>query len=88
MKDYFDFTTVTMKFKFLTGSIDTAREHMKMLYELGSTPPFSWREFADASRALMVYSDGALGAKDSLNMLGDAAVAVGVPIETMAKYVG
>jgi len=84
----FAFERMTVQFKTLTGDMDTAREHMKMLQELGDTPPFSMEQFAAASRALMVMTDGALGFRKSLELVGDAAAATGQPIEGLAHEVG
>lgn len=79
---------MTLQFKTLIGNIDDARVHMQMLQELGDTPPFSLEEFAKASRELMKFSDGALGFKDSLELVGDAAAALGQPVEGLANLVG
>lgn len=79
---------MTLQFKTLIGNIDDARVHMQMLQELGDTPPFSLEEFAGASRELMKFSDGALGFKDSLELVGDAAAALGQPVEGLANLVG
>lgn len=79
---------MTLQFKTLIGNIDDARVHMQMLQELGDTPPFSLEEFASASRELMKFSDGALGFKDSLELVGDAAAALGQPVEGLANLVG
>lgn len=88
IKNAFDMARLESNFKFLIGSTDEARRHMEMLYELGRTPPFSTKEFASASKTMMLLTNNVLGGKDSLVMLGDAADAVGVPIETMAESVG
>lgn len=80
--------TMTTQFKTLVGGIDEAREHMADLKALGDTPPFNLSQFAAASRALMVMTDGALGYKKSLELIGDAAAATGRPIEEMGQAVG
>lgn len=84
----FHFETQTQQFKTLIGNIDEAKAHMADLKALGDTPPFSLDEFAKASRSLMVMTDGALGYKKSLEMIGDAAAATGHPIEEMGQAVG
>ena len=84
----FKFETQTTQFKNLIGSIDAAKEHMADLKALGDTPPFSLDEFAKASKELLVMSDGVLGYKQSLEMLGDAAAATGRPIDEMSHAVG
>ena len=88
LKSAFHFETQTTQFKTLIGNIDDARAHMADLKELGDTPPFSLDEFAKASRSLMVMTQGALGYKDSLQLIGDAAAATGQPIEEMGQVVG
>ncbi len=84
----FAFERMTAQFKTLIGNMDEARAHMRMLQELGDTPPFSMEQFAAASRALMVMTDGALGFRKSLELIGDAAAATGQPIESLAHEVG
>ena len=82
-----DAETMTVQFKTLMGSMDDAKQHMEMLKELGATPPFSMEEFAAASRQMMVMSDGALGMRGSLELVGDAAAATGKPIEEVGNAV-
>ena len=84
----FAFERMTAQFKTLIGNMDEARAHMRMLQELGDTPPFNMEQFAAASRALMVMTDGALGFRKSLELIGDAAAATGQPIESLAHEVG
>ena len=84
----FKFETQTIQFKTLIGSIDKARAHMADLKALGDTPPFNLDQFAAASRQLMVMTDGVLGYKKSLQLIGDAAAATGKPIEEMGHAVG
>lgn len=88
LRSAFHFETQTTQFKTLIGNIDDARAHMADLKELGDTPPFSLDEFAKASRSLIVMTNGALGYKDSLQLIGDAAAATGQPIEEMGQVVG
>lgn len=88
MSKAFEFEKMTVQFKTLIGSMDEARDHMRMLQEMGNTPPFSLEEFAAASRQLMVMSDGALGFKKSLELVGDAAAATGQPIQNLAHEIG
>ena len=84
----FDMARLENNFRFLIGSADEARRHMQSLYELGRTPPFGTKEFASASKSLMILTNNVLGGKESLQMLGDVADGVGVPIETMAENIG
>lgn len=84
----FKFETQTTQFKTLIGNIDEAKAHMADLKALGETPPFSLDQFVAASRSLMVMTDGALGYKKSLEMIGDAAAATGKPVEEMGQAVG
>ena len=88
MQKSFAFETMTIQFKTLIGSMDEARDHMAMLQKMGDTPPFSLEEFAAASRSMMVMTDGVLGFKDSLELVGDAAAATGQPIQNLAHEIG
>ena len=88
MRKTFAFEKMTVQFKTLIGNMDEARAHMRMLQELGNTPPFSLEEFADASRQLMIMTEGALGYRKSLELIGDAAAATGQPIQNLAHEVG
>lgn len=88
MRKTFAFEKMTVQFKTLIGNMDEARAHMRMLQELGNTPPFSLEEFAAASRQLMVMTEGALGYKKSLELIGDAAAATGQPIQNLAHEIG
>ncbi len=88
MQKTFALEKMTVQFKTLVGSMDEARAHMQMLQELGNTPPFSLEEFAAASRSMMVMTEGVLGFKKSLELVGDAAAATGQPIQNLAHEVG
>ena len=87
MDSSFKYETMTSNFRFLLRDVDTARSHMAELKKLGDSPPFSLDEFARASKQMLVMSDGVLGFSNSLKMVGDAAAATGVPIETMGHAV-
>ena len=88
MSKSFAFETQTTQFKTLIGSIDEAKAHMSDLKELGDTPPFSLDEFARASRQMLVMTDGALGFKDAMKLVGDAAAATGNDLESISHSVG
>lgn len=83
-----NFETTSKQFERLTGSVEDAKKHMEDLKEMGKTPPFSLEEFSKASRSLMVYTNGTLGYKKSLEMIGDVAAGIGQPIENVADTVG
>lgn len=88
MRKAFAFESMTVQFKTLIGSMDEARAHMQMLQDLGNTPPFSLEEFAEASRSMLVMTEGVLGFKKSLELVGDAAAATGRPVQELAHEVG
>lgn len=88
MTSAFHFETLTTQFKTLIGNIDEAKRHMADLKALGDTPPFSLDAFAEASRELLVMTNGALGYKASLELIGDAAAATGRPLEQVSHQVG
>lgn len=83
----FAFEKLTYSFKTLIGDMDKAKQHMQMLQDMGDTPPFSLEEFAAASQAMMRYTDGVLGYKQSLEMVGDVAAKTGQPVEQVGQAV-
>lgn len=88
LKRGFHLETTTRRFKVLLGSIDAARQHMEDVREIGRTSPFDVDALANASRQMLIMSDGAIGFKSQLKMVAEAAVATGQPIETLAHEVG
>ena len=87
LEESFKFEKMTAEFSRLVGGMDKARTHMKMLDEVSEATPFGDERFAAASREMLVMSDGALGYRDSLVLVGDAAAATGKPIEQLAHAV-
>jgi len=83
-----EFERMTVTFKSLTGSMELAKAHMKDLQDLGRTPPFSLETFAAASQMMMKMTDGMLGYKKSLEMVGDIAAATGNDISQVGRSVG
>jgi len=83
-----EFERLTTQFKSLTGSIETAKAHMKDLQDLGRTPPFSLEEFAAASKAMMKMTGGMAGFKKEMEIVGDMAAATGNGIATVGHAFG
>lgn len=88
LKEAFKFETLTVQFSVLMGSMEKARERMRELSDFAASTPFQLEEVVVASRQLHVFSNGALGAKESLRMVGDAAAAVGQNIQEVSFWVG
>lgn len=84
----FRFETLTVQFAVLMGSMTKARDRMKELAHFAANTPFQMEEVVVASRQLHVFSDGALGATNSLRLVGDAAAAVGQKIQDVSFWVG
>lgn len=84
----FDRETLETRFEVLLGSAEKAAAHVKMLAEVGRTTPFSTENIANASQALIAYTQAALGGKDSILLIGDAAAATGGNIEELAMWTG
>lgn len=82
------FETVEKQFAILMGSMDKAKAHMKDLADFAAKTPFEFNEIAKASRLLITFSGGALGARDSLTLLGDVAYATGNKFDEVAFWVG
>lgn len=88
LQESFKFEMLRTKFQTLIGDVDQTKAHMQDLKELGDTPPFSLEEMAKASQSMMALSGGAIGFKQSLVMVGDAAAATGNSIEQVGDAVG
>lgn len=88
VKEAFKFETLETQFSVLMGSMDKAKERMKELADFAASTPFQMEEVVNASRQLHVFSSGALGAVGSMTMIGDAAAAVGRPIDELAFWIG
>ncbi len=88
VKEAFKFETLTIQFSVLMGSMSKAKERMKEMADFAASTPFSMEEVVTASRQLYVFSDGALGASNSLRLVGDAAAAVGQNIQEVSFWVG
>ncbi len=84
----FNFEKISNQFQTLIQDVDVTKAHMADLREMAKTPPFGLEEAAAASRAMMVMSEGAIGYKESLTLVGDAAAATGKPIEQVGEAVG
>jgi len=88
ISEAFRFETLTTQFSVLMGSMDKAKNRMRELADFAASTPFQLEEVVVASRQLHVFSDGALGAKSSLKLVGDAAAAVGQNIQELSFWVG
>lgn len=82
------FETVEKQFAILMGSMDKAKAHMQELADFAAKTPFEFNEIAKASRLLITFSGGALGARDSLTLLGDVAAATGNKFDEVGFWVG
>ena len=78
----------TMQFTTLMGDADLAAEHVANLFEFGAKTPFETQPIIDASKHLQVFGGAALNTMDNITLVGDAAAAVGQPIDEVAFWVG
>ncbi|HON47395.1 MAG TPA: hypothetical protein PLZ60_06580, partial [Kiritimatiellia bacterium] len=88
LKESFKFETLTTQFSVLMGSMDKAKARMAELADFAAKTPFGMEEAVVASRQLHVFTGGAMGAADSLMLVGDAAAAVGQPLKDVAFWIG
>ena len=88
LKQAFAFERYETQFSVLLGNLDAAKQHISDLQAFSSSTPFQFDGIAQASRQLLVFSDGALGAKESLKLVGDAAAVSGQGIQEVAFWVG
>ena len=82
------FETLGVQFEVLLKNADAATAHMQDLAKMTQETPFQLGDLAEASRMLILFSDGAMGGRESLKMVGDAAGASGQRIEEVAFWVG
>lgn len=82
------FETVEKQFAILMGSMEKAKAHMKELADFAAQTPFEFNEISRASRLLVTFSGGALGARDSLTLLGDVAAATGNKFDEVGFWIG
>jgi len=88
VREAFKFETTTVQFSVLMGSMTKARERMKELAKFATETPFELAGITKASRTLHVFTEGAMGDAESLRMVGDAAAAVGQPLEDLSFWIG
>lgn len=88
LKTAFEFERYQTQFKVLFGDLEQAKQHMADLQKFSAGTPFQFAGIAKASRQLHIFTDGVMGGKQSLKLIGDAAAAVGTPLEDLTMWVG
>jgi hypothetical protein len=88
LRKSFEFERYRVQFKVLLGSVEAATERIRELQEFSAGTPFQFSGIAQASRSLQIFTNGVLGGADSLKLVGDAAAAVGQPLEDVSFWVG
>jgi len=88
IKRSFEFETAKVQLKSLLGSTDAATKRFNELRDFAASTPFQLPELLDASKKLTVFTEGVLGGAKSLKIIGDAAAAVGTPIEEVSFWIG
>lgn len=72
----------------LLSSASAAEARMKSLAVFAAVTPYELPEIVQASKLLQAFTGDALAAGDGLRLVGDAAAAVGAPIEATALWMG
>jgi len=80
--------TAELQFQTLLGSADEARAKVAELFQFAAKTPFEAGPIIEASRQLQIFGGDALNTEQNLRRIGDAAAAVGQPIEQVAFWVG
>jgi hypothetical protein len=75
-------------FKTLLGNAEAASRRMQELTKFAAETPFELPEVVQASKILQSLTNGALASGDGLRLVGDAASAVGRPLEDVTMWVG
>ena len=80
--------TMTTKFEVLTGSVESAKEHVKDLIDFTARTPFQLKGVAAASQVLLAFGFGVDEVKGKLKVLGDVAAASGQDFKRIAVIYG
>lgn len=80
--------TSTLQFQTLMGDADRARDHVKSLFDFAASTPFETEPIIAASKHLQTFGGDALNSMENLKLVGDAAAAVGQPIDGIAFWIG
>lgn len=80
--------TSTLQFETLMGDADKAQAHVRSLFEFAAKTPFETGPIIQASRMLETFGGAALNTQENLTLVGDAAAAVGAPIDEVGRWVG
>ena len=88
LKKSFEFERYRVQFKVLFGDLEQAKTHIASLQAFSASTPFQFADIAQASRQLHVFTNGVMGAEESLKLVGDAAAASGQNINDVAQWVG
>lgn len=78
----------TMQFTTLMGDSDLAAQHVASLFDFAAKTPFETGPIIAASKHLQVFGGEALNTMENLTLVGDAAAAVGAPIDEVSFWVG
>lgn len=78
----------TMMFTTLMGDADLAKEHVAGLFDFAASTPFETGPVIEASKHLQIFGGAALNTEENLTLVGDAAAAVGAPIDEVGFWVG
>jgi len=78
----------TMMFTTLMGDAQLAEDHVRSLFDFAAATPFETGPIIEASKHLQIFGGDALNTMDNLTLVGDAAAAVGAPIDEVAFWVG
>lgn len=83
-----DVETLGVQFRVLTGSAETAAALMSDIRTFAAETPFESGEIAEAARSLVAFGTPAEQAVGTLQMLGDVAAGVGMPLGELAEIYG
>lgn len=75
-------------FTTLLGSVSAAKQRIQELSDFAATTPFELNGIAQASRLLQAFTGPALSTGAGLRLVGDAAAAVGQPLEAVSMWFG
>lgn len=78
----------TMQFTTLMGDADMAAAHVAALFDFAASTPYETEPIITASKHLQIFGGEALNTMDNMTLVGDAAAAVGAPIDEVSFWIG
>ncbi len=88
IKSAAEFETARVRLETFTGSASSARAEMQRLTQFAANTPFQLPGILDTQIQLLAFGGETLATAENLQLVGDAAAAVGQPINEIGNWFG